>query len=326
MNLTIKDIAELAGVSKSTVSRVINNTANVASDKRDRVLNVIRETGFKPNDIAKSLYKKSSRLIGYIVPSISNPFFNEICRVIEDVAFKNGYKLIVCNSDDDAGKEIEYIGMLSRMNADGIILTTNNNELYSDSRLINKPFVVIDRSNENFINTVSVRADHYNGSKMATEYLIQRGCENLIHMRGPQVHSSSYLRWKGFYDTCTKNNIKPLYMECKYNFYCALEATKKMISMYPQIDGIVAGNDMHAVSIYKAITKLNIKVPEDIKIIGYDGISLSELVTPEITTIAQPIKDIGRIATEVLLDIISGKVSSQKEIILPVKLIVRETT
>ncbi|HEX3039081.1 MAG TPA: LacI family DNA-binding transcriptional regulator [Caproiciproducens sp.] len=145
----ISDVAKLAGVSPATVSRVMNGTAKVSEEKLKRVLQAINETDFKPNEIARSLYKKSSRIIGYIVPSIMNIFLTEIGRAIEDEAFQNGYKMILCNSDENPKKEIAYINMLSSMNADGIIITANNEHLDEEIRSCRIPIVVLDKKRGN---------------------------------------------------------------------------------------------------------------------------------------------------------------------------------
>ena len=120
----IRDVARLAGVSPSTVSRVMNGTAHVEEDKKQKVLAAIQETGFKPNELARALFKQSSKIIGVIVPNIENPFFNELAKAVEEEAYRNGYKILLCNSNNNTEKELLNIQMLGRMKADGVIIVT----------------------------------------------------------------------------------------------------------------------------------------------------------------------------------------------------------
>ena len=157
---SIRDVAKLAGVSPSTVSRVINGTAKVDEEKMQRVLNAISETGFKPNEVARSLFKKSSRIIGVIAPDIENPFFTEMAKAIEGEAYARGYRMTLCYSENKPEKEKESIRMLSRMNADGIILMTNNEEIDAEVKDCGIPVVAVDRRINADGELAFVEADH----------------------------------------------------------------------------------------------------------------------------------------------------------------------
>ena len=159
----IREVARLAGVSPSTVSRVINNTANVDEEKRRRVLDVIEQTGFKPNELARALFKQSSKIIGVIVPSIENPFFSEMVRAIEEEAFEHGYRILICDSDGNAEKEKINVQMLNQMKADGLIMMAQSemtSQIISECQM---PVVVLDRmvDGENVI--ASINSDNYGG-------------------------------------------------------------------------------------------------------------------------------------------------------------------
>ncbi len=321
----ISDVARLAGVSSATVSRVINGTAKVNEEKARRVLEAINETGFKPNEIARSLYKKSSRMIGYIVPSILNIFLNEIGRAIEDEAFQNGYKMILCNSDEDPKKEAAYINMLSSMNADGIIITANNENLDEEIHNCPLPIVVLDKSAGTGY-TASVQADNYAGGRISTEHLLECGCRNIVLMRGPQKYSSSQQRFLGYVDACNEHGIQPLFINSEYSFCDGLRGSRELLERFPHVDGILASSDMVALSLYKVLCERGRRVPDDIMIIGYDGVELSSLMTPALTTVAQPIEGIGRLAAKLIIDQVAHNKIEQRENILPVSLKIRQTT
>lgn len=325
-NMTsIRDVARLAGVSPSTVSRVINGTAKVEEDKMQRVKQVILETGFKPNEVARSLYKKSSKIIGMIVPNIENPFFNELAGAIEEEAYENGYRLTLCNSNNNLEKEKENMDLLSRMNADGIILMTNQGEIEEEIKNCRIPVVMIDRQVQQKHQIVSVQSDHYKGGRIAMEHLIDCGCKRIVSMSGPQRLSSARLRQKGYLDVCKEHHLEPCFIECQFDYEDGLRKAQDIIKQYPDVDGILAGNDMVAISVYKIFTKNGYRIPKDVQLIGFDNISMSRLFVPEITTIAQPISAMGKQAVRLIIDQIEGN-AVIKQAVLDVTLIKRETT
>jgi DNA-binding LacI/PurR family transcriptional regulator len=321
----IRDVAKLAGVSCATVSRVINGTAKVSEEKANRVRRAIAETGFNPNEIARSLYKKSSRMIGYIVPSILNLFLSEIGRAIEDEAFQNGYKVVLCNTDQNPNKEAAYIKMLSSMNADGIIITANNEHLEEELESCRMPVVVLDKS-PGTTYTASVQSDNYEGGRISTEHLIRCGCRKIVLMRGPQQYSSSQQRFLGYVDACNEHGIQPLFVESGFDCAEGRNAASELFRRFPDAEGILATSDMVALSLFKLLREQNRSVPEDVMIVGYDGVELSELMAPALTTVAQPIEAIGRRAVNLILEQVESGGIEQRENVLPVALKIRETT
>jgi Transcriptional regulators len=321
----ISDVAKLAGVSSATVSRVINGTAKVNEEKARRVREAICETGFKPNEIARSLYKKSSRMIGYIVPSILNIFLSEIGRAIEDEAFQNGYKMVLCNSDENPEKEAAYIKMLTSMNADGIIITANNEHLDEEIRNCPLPIVVLDK-NAGARYTASVQSDNYSGGRISTEHLIECGCRRIVLMRGPQQYSSSQQRFLGFVDACNEHGIQPLFVNSRYSYEAGMQSARELFQRFPDVDGILASTDMVVFSLYKIMSEQGRRVPDDVMIVGYDGVELSTLMTPALTTVEQPIEGIGRLAAKLIIDQVAHNKIEQRENVLPVSLKIRETT
>lgn len=321
---SIREVAKLAQVSPATVSRVINGTANVDEEKKKRVLDAISETGFVPNEVARSLFKKSAKIIGLILPSIENPFFTQMANAVERTADKYGYRLILCNTNDKPEREKTAISMLASMNADGIILTTNNEETYESVNSCPIPVVITDRRIAAKALAGYVHSDHYEGGRIAAKHLIDCGCKNIVCIRGPVEVSSARARYEGYCKVCHEQNIKQQVVDCTYDFDKGLEVTETILSKYPDVDGIIACNDVVAISVYKVLNSKGIRVPEDVQIIGYDNIRLSKLVTPEVTTIAQPIDEIGQKAAELIIN--NDIDNNEKEFIFETKLIVRDTT
>lgn len=322
---SIRDVAKLAGVSPATVSRVINETANVDQEKKQRVLKAIDETGFRPNELARALFKQSSKIIGVIVPNIENPFFSELAKAIEEEVYKNGYKMLLCNSNDNEEKELMNIQMLNQLKADGLIIVTNSNKTLKELEENSFPIVLVDREVSSMNEIAILKSDNYKGGKMATEHLIKCGCKNIVCMKGSKWISSAEQRYLGYRDTCKEYGIKEQYIECEYSYEIGLRQTEKLIKQYPNVDGIIASNDMVAIAAYKLLSKKGYKIPEDIQIIGFDNIRLSWLFTPEITTVAQPIAKIGKKAVEIIIQYRNGN-KIEKENLFDVELVERQTT
>lgn len=187
---SIRDVAKIAGVSPATVSRVMNGTANVNEEKRQRVEAAIEKTGFCPNELARALYKKSSKIIGVIVPDIENPFFSELAKAVEDEAFQNGYRMLLCSSGNNAEKEMQNIQMLVQMKADGVIIMTNSVDTGKVLKTCPVPVVLVDRTLQNVNEKAVVKSDHYKGGYLAAEHLVQCGCKNIVCLKEPSGYSS----------------------------------------------------------------------------------------------------------------------------------------
>lgn len=323
--ISIREVAKLAGVSPATVSRVMNGTARVDESKRQRVEKVIRETGFHPNEVARSLYKKSSRIIGMVIPNIENPFINELAKAVEGEAYRHGYRLTLFNSNENSEKEIESIKMLQGLNADGVILMTNNDDHRGELSGFHIPVVTIDRQTGDDNSIAWIQSNHYQGGRIAAEHLVINGCRCIVNMRGMQKYSSARERYAGYLSVCSEYGTEPHFVECEYDFEDGLNKSVELIKKYPHVDGILAANDMVAISLYKVLQREGYRVPEDVQIIGFDNINLSWLLTPSLTTIAQPIQEMGETAARIIIQNAEGK-KIQKENIFDVRLIKREST
>ena len=322
---SIREVAKRAGVSPATVSRVINGTARVDEEKRERVEKAIEETGFRPNELARALYRKSSKIIGVIVPDIENPFFSELAKAIEKEAYEQEYRILLCNSDDQKEKELANLQMLAQLQADGVILMTNTGEKSQSYEAVSMPIVFVDRRLDEMGQTSVIEADHYAGGKLAAEHLIACGCRKITCIRGPQDLSSGKKRYEGYREVCRQYSMKERFVDSTYKYEDGAKAAEEVLRRYPDTDGIIACNDMTAVSVYKVLQKRGYRVPDDIQIIGFDGVKFGRFLTPELTTVAQPIKEMGKCAVQMILGTVK-ELPRDREMKFPMMLIKGETT
>lgn len=304
--VTIKKVAELAGVSTATVSRVLNNKGNVSARTKMIVEDIIHEMEYEPNDLARMLYRGRSNMIALLVPDIMNPFFPELARAVEDTAKSEGYTCILCNTDGDYYKEISYIKAITQKKIDGVIIVSNTiTEDEVDD--INLPVVMLDRKTKANVNSITI--DNQAGVQDAINFLKSLGCKKIAHLAGPendinaQVRKDYYLKEVGQEKWFDSDMIA----FGDYDFDKSVIATKKILSNNSDIDGLFAGNDLMGFGALKAAYDLRIDVPKSLSVIGFDGISLGETVTPSLTTMEQPIYDMGMYAVKILLDQIEGE-------------------
>ena len=323
--VTIREVAKRAGVSVATVSRVLNDKGYVNEDTRKKVLAAIEEMNYRPNSVARSLYKKKSKTIGLIVPDITNPFFPQLARAVEDVTNDSDFTVILCNSDDNLQKEIRYFEMLQQKYADGVLIVSNTlkPEHLKD---FNFPIVALDRPLDSLIPYVT--CDNYEGARRATLHLIESGCRKIAHIRGPETITNANERFRGFKGAAREMGIydDDLVISAGYQLESAKKSAFQLLSKYPDIDGVFAGNDVMAIGVIKAAERLGYEVPAELKVVGFDGIEFGEIVSPELTTVAQPIYKMGSTAAALLLDLIEGRPISQKDYTFEVDLVVRRST
>lgn len=326
MMATIKDVSKLAGVSVATVSRVLNQNGYVHTDTEQKVLKAIKALNYTPNFVARSLSNKKTSTVGLLVPDITNPFFPELARAVEDVMQLYGYTVILCNSDESTAKEKQYIEILKQKYIDGLIVASNALSI-EDVREFDMPVVVVDRMVEG--DTIpTVMSDNRQGARMATEFLLGQGCRKIAHIRGPEHLLNAEERCQGYLDIVQHVDWfdRSLIISGKYEMKQAMEATLELLTLHPDVDGIFAGNDMMAIGAMRAVQVLGRTIPYEIEIVGYDGIALGEIVFPELTTIAQPIYDMGALAARMLIKQIEKQPLDLLHYRLDVQLVERGTT
>lgn len=307
MSTNIKDVAKKAGVSITTVSRVLNNHPNVSEKTKSIVTHAMQELNYYPHQIARALSKKQSFLVGMLVPDCSNPFFAELIKYVELNAQNCDYRLLLCNSLNDIERELKYVTMLKQNRVDGIIMGTHTLDL-SFYKHLNAPAIIFDRYIDESIPYVS--CDNFHGGQLATTHLIENGCKNLLHISGAlNLNSLVNRRSEAFKLTCIENNIPFQVMELAhtnltYEYYhdFIIEHVKPVLH---NLDGVFCTNDLLAYALYVYCQENNINVPKDLKIIGYDNDSfIRTLKTPRITTIAQPIEELANALWDGILELI----------------------
>lgn len=326
---TIRDVSKLAGVSVATVSRVINKKGYVSKETEEAILNAMKMLNYTPSDVARRLAGKKSNTIGLIIPNILNPFFPEVARAAEDAANKLGYSIILCNSDNSRLKEKEYYNMLFNKQVDGIMICSYTASPEDILEVIDKgmPVVAIDREYENY-DIPSITGMNREGGELAAEHLIKCGCKNISYISGPLYIETLKERMIGFTEVLNKHKLnKGISISAKtFSLRSGYEATKEVLEKHKDIDGIFAGNDILAIGCYKAIADMGYELYKDIKLIGYDGLE-ANINYMEISSILQPMYDIGKKAVELLIDKIEkGKDISKEKIRLECKVVERKST
>jgi DNA-binding LacI/PurR family transcriptional regulator len=329
MNTTIKDVAKLAGVHPSTVSRVINNDSRISEKTKDKILLIINKLGYTPNAIARGLKTKRTYTLGMLIPDITNPFFAEIARGAEDTANKNNFNVILCNTDDKLKKERTYLDILKGKRVDALILGTAHIKDKSILELEEKkfPFILVSRGIKG-LNKNCVIVDDIAGGTMATEYLIKLGHRRIAHIAGPLKVRSAINRLEGYKFALKKYKIKyqeELVEEGDFRITGGYKAMKKLLGLPEPPRAIFAANDLLALGAMQAIQKKKYHIPEDFCIIGFNDISLASFVYPPLTTVRQPMQEMGALAVKMLLKIIEGGEFNQKKVVLKPKLIIRES-
>jgi len=328
-HVTIEDIAKAVGVSISTVSRVLNSSAPVSKLTRRKVLKVVEDLHFTPNAMASGLVKKTSRTIGVMIPYITNPFFIELIKGVEDVACKYGFSMFLCNTNQVPEKEKFYINEMLKRRTDGLIIISTS---ITDKEIMEKA--------KNAMEIVAVQADiedvdrvdttDEQGMSLALEHLIELG-HRRIALIGYRLDVTAVKnRFLGYQRTLEKFGIPfrdeyvikgDLYGDAGYFM------TKKLLELKEIPTAIQCLNDNLAVGAYLAITESKLRIPHDISLSGFDNIIISKLMNPQLTTVAQPIYSMGETAGELLIkNILEGSKPIKQSIVLPTRLIVRDST
>lgn len=329
VKLTIKDIAREAGVSITTVSRVLNNKEEGMSQKtREKVLRVMEEVNYQPNKLARGLVTKRSNMLGLIVPNISNPFFPELCRGAEDEANKRNYSLIICNSDDQSQKEENYLRLLQEQQVDGILLSSKNRLSKTSKNQLQSgkiPYVLFDRGEE-ATNQSGVFLDNKRGGYLAGKHLTDLGHIQIACMTGPTEIQNSQQRLSGFQRALMEVTVElppSSILVGDFQMDTAYRIAKRFLQNNT-VTAIFASNDLMACGIYQAAHELGIQIPDQLSIVGFDDISLVTALIPKLTTVRQDTYEMGRKAIELLINQIENK--SSEGVVFEPTLIVREST
>ena len=321
------DVARAAGVSPSTVSRILNGTARVSDDKRSAVLTAIADMKFAPNQMAQGLKKGRSMTIGIVVQDISSPFFDETLRGVDDGLKGTGYASVIVSGHWNAEEEAERIRLLLARKVDGIILLSGR---MSDQTVLDfsaqRPIVSTGRALSTR-SALGFKMDNEHGAHLAVRHLIELGHRDIAFISGPSNNIDALERLAGYTRALREAGIAPdaeLVVEGNYHEDSGMLAMNRLFDSGRRFTAVFAANDLSAYGARLALYRKGIRVPDDISLVGFDDLPGSSYTTPPLTTIRQPLYDIGRIATHALLRIINGEDTRSE--VPPLELIVRETT
>lgn len=328
---SLKDIAKLSGVSVATVSRVINDNGRFSEETRQKVLNVIEETGYKMNYNAKSLRMNRSFSIGILVPDISNYFFADVVQKIEEILFDKGYSTIICNTGRSQEKETAYLKMLEGKGVDGLIVISGAEAFDFDSSPSDKhiPYICIDREPKTREDTVFISSNHYQGAFEAAEKLIDVGCKQPVIAMHNRKSTSTKERFSGFKDALKKNSVnfspKRNLLNIDPNDQNFFKLINDFLLKNPGIDGIFCINDSIALELLLVLHQLKKDIPRDIKVIGFDDTPAAKYSVPPLSSIRQDTNKIAKVAVDNLLNLIDHPQETDKLLIIPVSLVSRQS-
>jgi DNA-binding LacI/PurR family transcriptional regulator len=332
--VTIKDIAKQLNISVATVSRALRDLPDIHPDTKKMVLDLAVEWDYQPNILASSLVKSKTKTLGLIVPDLGYYFFSTVVKSIEDAAIKAGYSLLITQTQESYERELTNIQNLSRSQVEGIIIslsreTTNFDHL---KRLQKRgiPMVFFDRDCEE-ITASKVMVDNEQSAYEAVRHLIENGCQRIAFLAGPKNVSVSNQRRLGYLRALEEANIvldPSLIIHSDYFQDTAVSQTHVLMNAMNRPDGILVVSDRLALGVLVALKELKIRVPEDVKMVSFNNEPICSVVSPSISSISQPLDEIGRLATELLIQQIENKLDNQEPRIevLKTKLVVRESS
>jgi LacI family transcriptional regulator len=325
--VTMADVAREAGVSSMTVSRVINNKGEVSPVTRQRVQEIIERLGYRPSGIARGLATQRTGTLGLVVPDVANPFFSDVARGVEHVAYAEGYNTFLCNTEEDPHRELAVLKSLEEKRVDGLVLCSSR---LDDGELravvARHPTVVLVNRRLEGDRVRSVLVDDETGGRLATQHLLQAGHRAVGFLAGPPVSHSGRQRAEGYRAALAAVGLpyNPAWVRhCYPVVEGGQEAARELLTAHSELTALVCYNDLVAVGALQACADLGRQVPGDVAVVGYDDIPLSALVTPPLTTCRVPRYELGVQAVRLLLDQIDGCPDECDEIVLRPELTVR---
>jgi DNA-binding LacI/PurR family transcriptional regulator len=331
MKATIYDIAKEAGVSIATVSKVINGKGRISSETRSAIFAIMDRFDFQPSVIASALTGKKTFTLGLLVPDVSNPFFAEIARAIEDQGNQLGYSVVMCNTDNKDEKIERYISLLLQKSVDGIIIATGIEKKEILEQLLAKglPIVLIAREMPS-IAVETVVVDDYAGGCLAASHLLELGHKEIAILAESQKVNSSRERMRGFRQTMAEAGLTFNEKWLKICDYKVEDGKKNALELLQKEDSrpsaIFSCNDLLAVGALQAAKELQINVPSELSIISFDNTILASVTNPTLTTIAQPMEQMGKLAVDLIVGHIKGENKANQRTVFRPELLIREST
>ena len=322
---SIKDVAKAAGVSTATVSRVLSNSAPVRPEVRERVMAAVDKLAYRPNLLARGLRSQQSKTIGLIISDIRNPFFTSISRAVEDTAYEQGFSLILCNTDENPEKEAIYSNLMQDQNVAGVIFSPTRQTAANFTTLkITFPTVIVDRSIKD-ADVDMVLLDNVDAAYRLVKHLIENGYRHIGALCG-ETSSTGRERYAGFEKALRAHDLSPVAEHVKFvqpKIEAGYAATLKILDTAQPPDALMTTNSLLAEGALQAIRERNLTIPGDIALVTFDETIWASLVQPSLTLIAQPAHEIGKTATELLLQRIADPDRPTRQVILKGQLLVR---
>lgn len=330
--ITIKDLARILNISVSTVSRALRDTYDVNQETKEKVLALASELNYKPNFNATGLAKGSTRNIGIITPHITNYYFSTVITGIQELAFKEGFKIILFVTNDSPERELEIIESIAITSLDGLLVSTSSNtdECTHFQELIDEgmPIVFFDRVPDE-IEASKVVQDDYEGALQGTTHLINNGYKKIAHIAGPKGLAFTANRLHGYLDALAMHKIEPCEDWVIHSGFSQLhgeEDCNRLMALKDRPDAIFAVNDRKAIGAMLSLKKHHIKIGREVGVVGFTNDPVSTIISPTLTTIAEPAFEIGQKSCELLIKHITKTYFEGESIVLPNQLIVRESS
>jgi DNA-binding LacI/PurR family transcriptional regulator len=323
----IRDVARLAGVSPATASRALNGSATVAEDLRHRVLDAAERAGYRPNRIARNLRRQKADMIGVVVSDIDNPHFSEAVRVIEDEAFREGYRVLLCNSDERSDKQRSYLRMLADERVQGVIVSPADATGSGTDALLDLgiPVVAFDRVIDD-ARADAVTCDNADGVRRLTEHLIWLGHQRIAFVGGRTHVATGAARLAGYLEAVRASGLVPFTVEGAFRADRAEEAVRQLLGAGVHPSGLVVANNVMAIGALRALRDAKLRVPDDVALGAVDDPIWAELVDPPLTTLAQPVRIMAETAMRLLVERLVGRRSEPARVVLPMELRVRRSS
>ncbi len=330
--VNINMVAQKAQVSRTTISRVLNNSPLVKQETAEKIRRVIEELGYQPSELARGLRMNETKTIGVIVSNILNPFFTGMVRGIEDVANHSDYNIVLCNTDENQEKEQQYLKTLLSKRVDGLIVASTGSQ-NDYSQIVGKvPVVFVDRrSGGNGICTYdTILVDNRDGSFRAVEHLIKQGYRRIAIITGSNISTTGFERLQGYKEALIAYGIEvddSLIKIGDFLGHTAFQQAQDLLLQTPRCDAIFAANNMILMGTLKALEEQKVNCPSEIGIVAFDNMEWMEYCNPRFTVVVQPIYQIGATAMEMLLERLNSVVElPPREIVLPVTLQIRDSS
>lgn len=330
MAVTIRDVAELAGVSTMTVSRVLNESNQVQPETKIKVEQVIKALGYIPNGLARGLSSQKTGVIAIIVPDVSNPFFTKMVLGAENVAWHNGYRAILCNTENDLSREKAYLDDMLAQRVEGLIISATSDRSKRHLSLLDKhkvPIVLVDRSLDG-VQYDQVQGDNKGGAFRLVKHLTALGHKRIAMISGPLDISTSRDRLNGYCQALEEANLpyeKDLVIQTEVDQKGGYQAATQLLQFKARPTAVFSVNNLAAVGVLQAFRESGLKVPEDMALVCFDDVEFASVICPFLTVMAQPAEAFGTIALQLLLDRISGRAVERRQVSLGAEFIVRQS-